>query len=171
MYRKLLVPLDGSDLAEIALPHASELANRLGSQVVLIRVIEPTARARHEALAAGYAPGMIDAIRDQADTVFRLEREEANRYLATVTEDMQAKGVTATSEALVGNATREIVRYAGEHDLDLIVMSTHGRGGLSRLVFGSVAEAVLRLSPCPLLLLRSEHSERSGTQQAGMDLV
>lgn len=135
--RKIVVPLDGSALAEAALPKAIEVAKATpGATVVLMRAAE----------AGGFASDLIEA----QITVVRA----AEDYLDAVATRVRAAGVTATTSVWYGAPAAAIVEVAEMTRADLIVMSTHGRSGLGRLLIGSVAEAVLRATHTPILLLR-----------------
>ena len=135
--KKILVPLDGSRLAETALGEAIELA-RNSATLVLLRAAE-----------AARVP-MADPT-DAQVTVVR----EAESYLEGVAERMRAAGVADVQTSVWYGAPGEaIVEAARVREIDLIVMSTHGRSGLGRLVFGSVAETVLRGATTPILLIR-----------------
>jgi nucleotide-binding universal stress UspA family protein len=144
--RRILVPLDGSDLAEQALPLAQELARRAGAALHLIRSVtwpwEGSA-----AIAA------LDATRG-ADLI---EREEAaaRAYLAAVSAGVARQGVAVTTSLCFGSAGEAILANAAAGQADLIVMSTHGRGGLGRWALGSVADRVLHGASVPVLLVRS----------------
>ncbi|MEX2147433.1 MAG: universal stress protein [Candidatus Rokuibacteriota bacterium] len=135
---RVLVPLDGSPLAEAALTWAASLT-RAGGTVVLLRAAEaPTARTG-------------DPIETQLEAV-----RAAEAYLAGVVPAVTALGVSHVDTAVwYGPAVESIVDAARYRNAELIVMSTHGRSGLGRLVMGSVAESVLRSTTTPILLVRS----------------
>lgn len=134
----LLVPLDGSTLAEQALPVAADMARTSGARVVLLRA----------AFAHAY-PG-----RDPVEAQVAVVRE-AEDYLAGIAERVRALGVPKVSaSAWYGEPATAIVEAAEFNRADLIVMTTHGRSGLGRLVMGSVAESVLRGTTTPILILR-----------------
>lgn len=135
--RRILVPLDGSELAEMALPYAEELAKRLNGEVLLMR-----------AALARVGPGG-DPVIAQVRAV-----TEAETYLAEVEAQLTARGIKAQSVVPYGSPAQEIVDEARIRNTDLIVMSTHGRSGLGRLVSGSVADEVLRKSGVPVLLIK-----------------
>lgn len=134
MYRRILVPLDGSKLAERALPAAEELARLMQAPLHLVRVIDP-AQWDLSANGADEAEGLA-----------------ADSYLERMTQREVEQGIGARGEVRYGNTVREIVSTTQPGDL--MVMSTHGRGGLARWFLGSVAEAVIRHAPVPLLLIR-----------------
>ena len=137
-YRTVLVPLDGSELGEMALDHASELA-RAGAALILLRAAE-----------APTLPG-ADAIDAQVKVV-----REAEDYLAGVRDRLTRAGIDRVDVSVwYGPPADSIVDAARFRKADLIVMSTHGRSGLGRLIVGSVAETVLRATTTPILLVRS----------------
>jgi nucleotide-binding universal stress UspA family protein len=134
----VLVPLDGSTLAEGAIPRAAEMAVASGARMILLR-----------ATSAHMYPG-ADPIEAQVAVV-----REAEAYLADVAARVRALGVKdVRTSTWYGEAASAIVDAAVFNHADLIVMTTHGRSGLGRLVMGSVAESVLRGTTMPILVLR-----------------
>src|SRR5688500_4151693 len=150
MFARLLVALDGSEIAERVLPYAEALAERFGASVTLLRAT-PSAGALLAETAGAIPVGgpVLDPT-----PIAEAERREAAGYLAAVADRLRGKGIEVRVEQPEGAADEILVRRAGELGADLIAMTTHGRGGLERLVFGSVADAVLRHAPCPVLLVR-----------------
>ena len=146
MYARIVVPLDGSELAERALSQAEELARLAGAPLHLVRVVDFTRLERYGAygLALEYA-GLAQVLAD--------ESAAAQEYLARVEGELRERGVQATSEVRTGSAPRELVAVARPDDA--IVMATHGRGGMARWFLGSVAEEVARRSPVPVMLVRA----------------
>jgi nucleotide-binding universal stress UspA family protein len=140
-FQRVMVPLDGSALAEAILPLVASLAQGQGLEIALLRVVPAV------------PPQVVEGMRHTVDTVARL-RVEAEAYLAGVAEGLTAAGWTVLTAVRVGDAAAEIVAAAREGEADLIAMTTHGRSGLKRLLFGSVAEAVLRNTPVPVLFHR-----------------
>jgi len=157
-YQRILVPLDGSERAAAALPHAEVLAKLTNARVILLQVIPSTAMLVSESTVA--APGMglpaVDPFlaSTQYESVEAALAQEAQTMLDTAAAPLQANGVQTETVVLRGAPADGILTYAGDSHVDLIVMSTHGRTGLARLVFGSVAESVLHRSTCPVLLVR-----------------
>lgn len=136
---KILVPLDGSSLAEAALPEAVELARTSGAQLFLLRA------------AQTHTPPGVDATQAQIEVV-----EEAEKYLAQVQEQLGTLGLKEVKTTVwYGPAAYAIVEAARLYKIDLIVITTHGRSGLGRLILGSVAESVLRGTRTPILVLRA----------------
>jgi nucleotide-binding universal stress UspA family protein len=147
-YRRVLVPLDGSPLAEAVLPFVSSLARPLGLEIALLRVIPIVTPKVVEG-------GTRRIILDQGERL----REEAEVYLRGVAGSLVADGFRVTTTVRTGEAAPEIVAGARECQVDLIGMMTHGRTGLGRLFFGSVAEAVLRHAAVPVFVVRATEAQ------------
>jgi nucleotide-binding universal stress UspA family protein len=154
-YRGILVPLDGSERAETALPHAAALAERFGARIVLYRVVDPPGPMMPPDVispAAGLpvVPPMLDTVQFAQEA-----RDLTAEYLESRARELRALGLTVTGlVGDVGDVAEQILETARREVIDLIVMSTHGRTGLDRLLFGSVAENVVRHAPVPVLLIR-----------------
>jgi nucleotide-binding universal stress UspA family protein len=149
MYERIVVALDGSDLAEQVLPYVVKLAEVFRSTVTLVRACEPSASHVVGAAASllhGAGPPM------ERGPALPVDRD-VDAYLAGVAAHLCAAGVATTSVRLNRPAAEAVLAVARRRHATLIAMTTHGRGGLSRLVFGSVAAAVLRAAPCPVLLV------------------
>jgi nucleotide-binding universal stress UspA family protein len=145
-FRHILIPLDGSPLAERIIGYATRLGTLVGASYTLVRVVQPTTPA----------PG-TRATSDEDETE---HRREARRYLAVMAERLQDAGhrVTRTSVLVDPVPATAIPGFARAVGADLIALATHGRGGLSRAILGSVADKLLRSSPVPVLLYRPEES-------------
>lgn len=157
MYDRILLPLDGSELAEAVEPHAMAMAKKFESEVILLQVVTPVST-----LVARMAPGLVapattaqisvEAAREQ----FQAEMREATQYLSSVAQRFQAEGVATRTHVMEGEPAETILEYAKDADVSMICMSTHGRSGLGRTIFGSVADEVLRNSHLPVLLIRPQ---------------
>lgn len=147
MFKKILVPLDGSELSEGVLPHVNTLAKCMRSQVVLLRVISAPV---YETM---YADALIAHPAQDAETGSRAHSEG---YLQRIAFDAFAPEVHVTYEVSGGPIAETILDYASGIEADLIAMSTHGRNGLARMVIGSVADEIVRRSHLPVLLVRPE---------------
>ena len=157
MYERILVALDGSELAESILPHVEALGRALGSTLVLMRATMPA-----EKVISGLNPGSVLPSADIVDPMPMIdaERDAVDSYLTTVAERLEAQGLRIHTEEPEGPAADAILQVADDLDADLIAMTTHGRTGMKRLVFGSVAGEVLHRSTRPLLLVRvTDHPE------------
>ncbi len=143
----ILVPLDGTEFAEAALSLAKEIAGMLRAKLVLFRVA--SARAQQGAILAETTPDTFRYSEDPEEVA----RLEAESYLQRVASDCVRHGVDAETDVAFGDPGREICRAERGHRAGLVVMTTHGRTGLERLVLGSVATEVLRCGVAPLVLL------------------
>jgi nucleotide-binding universal stress UspA family protein len=148
IFNKVLVPLDGSKEGEAVLPYIAQIASRLNSQVILLQV-----------LARGY--GFLGQAVDLTPDQIKSDKAYATTYLNGVGSRLKNKGITVVTEARTSaqavfkNPSEDILQFADEHRVDTVAMTTHGRSGVGRQVFGSVAERVLREGNTPLLLVRS----------------
>lgn len=150
-HQRILVSLDGSALAECVLPHVQSLIRPGQTQVHLLSVLATGLGDRTVALMSTYPPGL------QISTVaMSRARGQLERYLQGVGSRLRERGAVVKVEVREGNPAEEILNYAQEIEADLIVMSTHGLSGVSRWVYGSVADRVLRWAPCPVLLVRAQ---------------
>lgn len=157
-YQHILVPLDGSERAASAIAHAESIAKLSNARLVLLQVIPSAAMLVSETAIASPGMGMptIDPFlsASQFDSVEDALVQEATKTLTDAAKPLQDSGLHVETVILSGLPADSIVAYATENKIDLIVMSTHGRTGLSRLLFGSVAESVLRHATCPIMLVR-----------------
>jgi nucleotide-binding universal stress UspA family protein len=144
-YKHILVPLDSSELAELALDDALSLAKMSEAQVTLLHVVPPIEEVL--AIETGH-PIFID---QQWDSYRML----AQSYLKDICKRISCEGVVVQTEVEMGAPAETIIDYAQRHAIDLIVMATHGRSGLQRWVYGSVADKVLRGADVPILLVRA----------------
>jgi nucleotide-binding universal stress UspA family protein len=144
-FRSIVVPLDGSPLAEQALPIAAELARASGAAVRLVRVADVYVVAPY----AGLALSAKDIMSRFASEL----RQDARDYLDRVASTVRADGLHVVWEVRDGQPAQEIVRMAEGTGSDLIVIASHGRGGIRRWAFGSVADEVLHLTTTPVLLI------------------
>ncbi len=149
MYKKILVPLDGSELAECVLPHVESIAKGCSAQnVVFLRVVEPLYMSGAE------GAGVYFSEKDRQ----RLNSEDkaaAETYLSQLVNRMKYDEVEVQSEVKTGRAAESISEYATENSIDLITIATHGRSGVSRWVWGSVADRILRSACVPVLMVRA----------------
>lgn len=162
MYSKIILTLDGSEVSQQAIPHATSLAKQTGASVILLQVIDSEVQilVQTSAGSSGMEPvGPIGA--DIAQETVAAERTDAQANLAAVKAQMAADGVTnVTTMIREGYAGDEIVNTADETKADMVVIATHGRSGLSRAILGSVADHVVRNTPlASVLLVRAQERD------------
>lgn len=145
MYKKILVPLDGSTFSETVLPHVRMLAESVGAEVILLRVMTV---GMYDSVFAPSAQLPLQR-NPEEDT-----RAQAEGYLQRVAFDYFPPEVTVRLEVSSGNTPETILDYVEGENVDLIAMTTHGRSGISRLMVGSVAEEIVRRSHVPVLMVR-----------------
>ena len=142
MYRKILVPLDGSALSESVLEHVIAIASGCKvPEVVLIRVSQPLDQT--VTIAVDY---------ETASELDNAHREEAVSYLEQVATGLKEKGLLVNTVVIKGKPAEEILNYAQSSGVDMIIMSSHGRSGATRWVLGSVADKVIRHSTVPVII-------------------
>jgi nucleotide-binding universal stress UspA family protein len=140
----IMCPLDGSPLAETALPYVEELARRLSMEVLLVRVLK--IGGIYAAHVSGYPYAGVTELEAEIEA-------DATEYMKEVAENLKGKGLSVRWKLLKGAPAQTIVDLAHEEPQDLIVLTTHGRSGLTRWVIGSVAEAVIRASGDAVLVI------------------
>jgi nucleotide-binding universal stress UspA family protein len=145
MYKKILVPLDGSELAEIVLRHAVPLAKLIDAEIILFRVVTLPVSAYMVVTEPRLAVGLREDV-----------EAEAKEYLDGIAAKLRAEGIKASTEIGTGVVAETVQDFAKNIHADLIAMSTHGRGGLARMMIGSVADQLVRDSHLPVLLIRPQ---------------
>jgi len=154
---KILIPLDGSEVGEAALPYVkkllADLSPRVKLEFILMRVVS---------LRSHYVP-VGDTMAPVAYTEVEMGqiKRRSLSYLSKVGKGLKDKGAVVEKRVEVGNAAEEIIRMADEMDVDLIAMSTHGRSGISRWAFGSVTDKVLHGARKPVLVVRAGKAEEA----------
>lgn len=152
MYKTILVPLDGSPRAEKILPHVEALAKQDNATVVLLQTIEPS--------SADFTPGLNSMVTPKELEIYwkslQAAEKEGEEYLKQKAADLAKKKINVETVVQRGDAVASIVNVAKEKNADLIAMASHGRTGLSRVFYGSVANGVLHKVDRPLLLIRAE---------------
>ena len=146
MYKRILLPLDGSPLAEQALPHAIAIAERFQSELVLLRVLIPLPRP----------PTTTEAALQRAEKAMAAFARE---YLERVAAGVQERGIMVQTITIEGRPHLQIIQYAETNQVDLVVMCTRGQSGLSRWMMGSVSDRVVRGASVPVLLVRAQKKE------------
>jgi nucleotide-binding universal stress UspA family protein len=153
--RRVLLPTDFSGCANFALPYAAAIARAANATVICLNVVEPIVPA------VGYS-GMAETM-PIAEMSEQME-DSAERELPDVMNCEDLRGLKVEEVIGHGDAAAEIVRVADEHEVDLIVISSHGRTGLGRIIFGSTAEAVVRHARCPVLVVKPPPDEEEEEQ-------
>lgn len=146
MIKRLLVPLDGSHLAEQALKVAGEVAEGTSATIVVTRVVPPPIPGRF------YAPNLLDELQ-------AAQMKESEAYLASIAERLRGDRLAVETRVASGAVADTLVGLAASERCDIIVMSSHGLGGVGWRVFGSVAQKVLHSAHCPILIVRPSQEE------------
>jgi len=146
MYEKIMVPLDGSELAECVLPHVEGFIKGCHvSNVVFVRVVEPIT-----------APvGNVYIGREESRERESTRKSAVKDYLNQIVDRLKHEGTELYSEVLVGRVADSLADYTEKNDIDLILIATHGRSGVTRWVRGSIADKILRYSNVPVLMVRT----------------
>lgn len=146
MYKKIMVPLDGSELAECVLPHVETVAGGCNvPEVLLVRIVEPL----HLLRGAESRISPEERKRIETDSI-----NVARDYLNRIAERLKEKGLYARPEVIFGKADEKLIELANK-DIDLIVIASHGRSGVSKWVWGSVADRILRGTCAPVMMIRA----------------
>ena len=169
MYKKILVPLDGSPMAECSLHHVEQLAsNNNDAEVILISVTE-LVKLGHilydphslslgsvgDSAISGYttSPDITGSYSAVEDAIGKMDTQ-LHTYLESVSKNLKEKGIKAKVKVLKGEAAHEIVSYAEDNKCDIIVMASHGRSGPTRWAMGSISDKVFRRCCVPVLMIR-----------------
>ena len=148
MVNKILVPLDGSKLAEVVLPFVEEIALKLGAEVFMISVTNSI---------QGYWPfedaGQPDKLNLVPQGVCTRE-DYAAIYLSSAAKGLEDKGIKVTKDVICGKTAQEIIFYANDNHMDMMVISTHGRSGLRKVIHGRIVDNLIKLAPVPLTIIR-----------------
>jgi len=160
MFKRLLVPLDGSRFGSRALRYATEVAQRFSAEVILIRVIRPTTP-----VIAAEAHGVASPAESEIAVQAALEADKRNatrakRYLRGKVRAIRSRHIKASYQVAIGNPAQSIMQFSKKKNIDLIVMTTHGKSGLKRAVMGSIADVVIRESGKPVLVIRPQISTK-----------
>jgi len=149
MYNKILVPLDGSKRAEAILPHAEEMANRYGAEIILLRVEELHIMLEWDEVVD------LAKCHEKFDT----RKKASESYLDQLKTEFRYKGIQADARVVDGPVVKSILTAAEEMEVDIILMASHGLSGLPRTFYGSVTAGVLQKIDRPLLIIRTRRIE------------
>ncbi|MDQ7028237.1 MAG: universal stress protein [Anaerolineae bacterium] len=148
-YKKIVVPIDGSGWSERAIPHAVDIARNNNSELILLHVFKPPANEYIGEIA----------LANQEEQLQQL-REEAKQHLMALRNQIRSEKVTARVQFIEGTGVASIIcDYINGEDVDLVVMSSHGRTGIRRWLFGSVAQKVMQDVSVPVMLIRPDKGE------------
>lgn len=160
MYKTILVPLDGSRRAESILDHVAELARSTRGKLIFLTALEHKIRAGGEGIQSHLDEGELEQ---------RMQKAES--YLADVAEKFRQKDIQAQPRVVYGPAVEVITKVAEEENADLIAIASHGRTGLERVFYGSIAAGILLSANRPLLLIRSRGFKADSTIRWGQDVI
>lgn len=153
--RSILLPLDGSSYAEAAIPYAKDIARAFEARVHLVRVAE-TVQVYAMVSREPMAPAAIDTLNELSQRMI----SEAEEYLDTVARALESEGLDVAAHVLEGFPAEQLLAFEHDTDVDLVVMATRARGGLSRMVFGSVAERMLKTGTTPVMMIKPLEEEK-----------
>jgi nucleotide-binding universal stress UspA family protein len=149
VYKKIMVPLDGSKLAECVLPHVETIIKGCKSpQVLLVRAVEPIT------IPYGREAAKVTSI-EQLTALETHNKLDAEKYLERIVAHLRKTGANVNADVIYGKAAETLSEFAIKNDVDLVVIATHGRSGISRWVWGSVAERLLHSICVPVLIVRA----------------
>lgn len=153
MEQKILVPLDGSALSELAIEPAEKIAKAIGYEMVLFRVVDTPLNCS------------LEAEPEEERLAASASIDKATTYLKAIASRIEGKGIKTRIEVGVGYPHSAILALADKENVEFIIMSTHGRTGLSRALMGSVAEKVVYTTECPVMLVKPEKIVKTRTDQ------
>jgi nucleotide-binding universal stress UspA family protein len=148
-YKKIVVPLDGSGWSQRAVPHAVDIARANGSELILLHIFVPPAAEYTDQLALAGQDGQVQQM-----------REAMKQYLIGVRSELRSEDMTVRTQLIEGRGVASIIcDYINDEGIDLVVMSTRGRTGISRFIFGSVAHNIMECALVPVLLIHPDKDE------------
>ena len=149
MYKKIMVALDGSELAECALPHLETvLKGSKSAEVIVVQAVEPIA------IPFGLEAAKITSL-EKFNEFATHQKTDAEKYLNGIVARLEKTGANIKAEIIFGKAAESLSDYANKNDIDLVIIATHGRSGVSRWVWGSVAARLIRSVRAPVLVVRA----------------
>lgn len=165
--QQILVPLDGSPLAETGVEQAQMIAAHTGATLTLLRVIAPLTAWERQALRQTQGVSGSSPLKSKPSEYSMNNVEQAHQYLDRIAQQLRADGIAVSEKLYTGSPAEAIITVAADEQMDLIVMNTHGYGGYTRWVYGSVTNRVLHSAPCPLLLNRALPKAVTMLQETG----
>jgi nucleotide-binding universal stress UspA family protein len=149
MFKRLLVPLDGSRFGSRAVRYAIEIAHYFDAEVILLHVIQ-------SAIPSIQTPTSPEIAARAAFEADKRNTARAKRYLSRKVRAIKSQDIKASYQVIIGDPAQSIMEFTENGKIDLVVMTTHGRSGLRRAVMGSVADSVIRKSGLPILVIRPQ---------------
>ncbi|NLE07928.1 MAG: universal stress protein [Dehalococcoidales bacterium] len=156
MFKRILVPLDGSRYGSKALDYARAIAEKFGAEIILLQVVKPSVPVT----PTGIGEPMIQSPAATRTAIQIAQNEDkrnstsAARYLGRKVRDLKAKNIEGSYQIIIGTPAEAIMNYSQKNKIDLIIMTTHGKSGIVRAVMGSVADEVVRNSGKPVMVIR-----------------
>jgi nucleotide-binding universal stress UspA family protein len=147
-FKKILIPVDGSPFSEASIPYAKELAKGTSGEIILLRVSEPPV------LSADRSPAIKPGWEEYRNILMAEIQRQAEEYLKGIKANIEKSDIKVRSQAILGKAAEGILQVAKKENINLIAMTTHGRTGVSRWVYGSVASKIVEESLQPVMLIR-----------------
>lgn len=145
-YKTIVVPIDGSGWSERAIPHAADIARNNDAEIILLHVLRPPAAEYTDQIALGGGEEQLQQI-----------REEMKQKLMALRNGLRAQGIDARAQVIEGMGVASLIcDFINDQDVDLVVMSSHGRSGISRFIFGSVAQKVMQDVSVPVMIIRPD---------------
>ena len=154
MYKNIVVPLDGSELSEKALAHAKDIGGG-NATIHVVRVFTANPERGNITPSPTELGQSTSDTAEMARNLAEAQLADVENYLAAIVNQLTGEGINAQSEILHGSADDRIVNYAKQNNVDVIVMSTRGRGGVSRMLLGSITDRVIRAGEVPVLVIPS----------------
>ncbi len=154
MFNKIIVPLDESDLSEQALFYAKEMAKQFKSELVLLQAVAPVAITMTDLGSGMESPTVTAMTVESARNIETANIKAATAYLDAKLKQVSSEGIHASSKVILDVPAKAILDICKNENIDLIVMTTHGRSGLGRAIIGSVADQVIRQSGVPVMVIR-----------------
>jgi nucleotide-binding universal stress UspA family protein len=156
MFERILIPLDGSRFGSQALKNAVEVAKRFKAEIFLLQVVK---QAMPVLASSDITPGTESPLSAEISLEVAAAEDKEHvthikRYLSRKAREIHSKGISVSYDVVMGEPADSIMTFAHKHKVDLIVMSSHGKGGLKRAILGSVADKVIRESGKPVLVVR-----------------
>jgi nucleotide-binding universal stress UspA family protein len=156
MYKKIMVPLDGSTLAECVLPHVNGFITDCQVEtIIFVSVVQPEPIS-YSGASRPANPQHFVIINENRERIEKERKSFAVRYLQNVIRELKHDEIKCKADVLVGTVADRLVDYIIANEIDLVLIATHGRSGISRWVRGSIADKVLRSSSAPVLMVRAD---------------